>query len=306
MNQNEGKKRNSSALDQGFKEIMKDAYILSNLLIGWVDEFQDCTVDDVRRCLPTGPNGRRIIDMNTEYSSSRNGPVFMDKVFRVDIKEKNVKLIIGIEGQGNPNPGYHIENRAMYYVSRMISDQKGAVFDKDDYDGIEKVYSIWCILNPPKGKENTIIRYSLKGRYDKEYVAVSPIYGCDLAEIIIVNISAEYEARTPMGLLSTLFGRKVDAGELRRRLVKDYKIPEDESLLRSVNMMSKTLDEEVFDYHFDRGFQEGKDQGYQEGKVDLAVECVRSLMGEMNITADKAMDILRVPDDLREEVLSRL
>ena len=71
-------------------------------------------------------------------------------------------------------------------------------------------------------------------------------------------------------------------------------------------MMSKTLDEEVFDYHFDRGFQEDKDQGYQEGKVDLAVECVRNLMGEMNITADKAMDVLRVPDDLREEVLSRL
>ena len=301
-----GSAENINALDKGFKEIMSDSYILSNLLGDWVDEFHDSTPEEIRQCLPTIDGNRKIVDLNSEHSSVNNGSIFLDKVFRVDIKEKNVKLIIGIEGQGDPNPGYSLEDRALYYACRMISDQKGTVFDGDDYSDMQKVYSIWCVLDPPRKRNNTVIRYTLNGRYDEGYSSPLEIYDPDRMEIVFVNISDVYEANTSMGLMNTLFNKKVDDTERIKRLKEDYKIPENESLFRSVCDMSKTLDEQFRDYYLREGFNDGREQGSAETTINLTVELVHNLMSSYKIDADDAMDALKIPEDIREKIRDSL
>ena len=297
---------NVNALDQGFKELMSDSYILSNLLVGWLDEFKGYTPEEVRRCLPTVDDNRRIVDLNSEYASTKNGPIFLDKVFRVDIEEKNVRLIIGVEGQSDPYPGYPLENRALYYTARMISDQKGTVFDGDDYGGMQKVYSIWCILRPPKRRANMVIHHTMKGWYGTGLPMPMPEEDCDLMDVVFVYMSDEYEASTPMGLLNTLFHQDIDDEVRRKRLKEDYKIPENESLLRSVYDMSKTLDEQLFDYYrregMQIGVQQGVQQGHQQGVIESSVSHVRKLVETLDVDAESAMDLIGVPDDIREEV----
>lgn len=43
----------------------------------------------------------------------------------------------------------------------MISSQYGTVFTKSHYEKIQKVYSVWIGMNPPKERTNTITEYSL-------------------------------------------------------------------------------------------------------------------------------------------------
>ena len=43
----------------------------------------------------------------------------------------------------------------------MISSQYGTVFTKSHYEKIQKVYSVWICMNPPKERNNTITEYFL-------------------------------------------------------------------------------------------------------------------------------------------------
>jgi len=91
-------------------------------------------------------------------------------VFEINIPGKGKRtVIVGVEGQGDRNPGYILYNRATYYTSCMIVDQKGRYFDNDKYDDICKVMSIWVILNPRKEDKNTIVRYHTIGEYQTGY-----------------------------------------------------------------------------------------------------------------------------------------
>ncbi len=47
----------------------------------------------------------------------------------------------------------------------MISSQYGTVFTKSHYEKIQKVYSIWICMNPPKKRNNTITEYSLTEKH---------------------------------------------------------------------------------------------------------------------------------------------
>lgn len=76
-----------------------------------------------------------------------------------------IQLIINVEAQNDFYPGYPIIKRGIYYCARMISSQYGTVFTKSHYEKIQKVYSIWICMNPPKKRNNTITEYSLTEKH---------------------------------------------------------------------------------------------------------------------------------------------
>ena len=48
----------------------------------------------------------------------------------------------------NPSKlGYHIENRVIFYLSRMISAQKEVEFVNSNYDDLKAVRSIWICMD---------------------------------------------------------------------------------------------------------------------------------------------------------------
>ena len=77
---------------------------------------------------------------------------------------KTIKIIINIEAQKSTDPvklGYHLENRIIFYLSRLISSQKQKEFFHSEYDKIKKVYSIWICMDA-SNDEDSVNKISLK------------------------------------------------------------------------------------------------------------------------------------------------
>ena len=81
------------------------------------------------------------------------------------------QIIINVEAQKDEPNGYDILNRAIFYVSRMISSQKERDFSNSNYNDIKRVYSIWVCMNMPKNslehihlvKDSVVNSYTWKG-----------------------------------------------------------------------------------------------------------------------------------------------
>ena len=83
---------------------------------------------------------------------------------RIPGSRRRAEVIINIEAQRNYYPGYPLPKRGIYYGCRLISSQHGTVFVGEDYGKIQKVYSIWICLAPPKYRQNSITVYEMKQR----------------------------------------------------------------------------------------------------------------------------------------------
>ena len=86
------------------------------------------------------------------------GTIRFDIIFYVRMKDGLAQMIINIEIQKDQPKDYHLLNRSIYYVSRMISSQKDRDFEHSNYDDLKHVFSIWICLNMD---ENSLTRYYL-------------------------------------------------------------------------------------------------------------------------------------------------
>ena len=90
------------------------------------------------------------------------------------MKDGLSQIIINVEAQKDEQTGYEILNRAIFYVSRLISSQKERDFENSSYDDIKRVYSIWVCMNMEENsmshvhltKEDLIGSYEWKGNLD--------------------------------------------------------------------------------------------------------------------------------------------
>ena len=200
-----------SRYDRTAKKLLANKQILAQIMKGCVNEYSDCTVDDIvekyiEGTPEVGSVGVHVDDTNrpkkstdvikgsnNEDSTLTEGTLFYDVRFDAIApksadsaeQEEVIRLIINVEAQTKFKPGYPLTKRAIYYCSRMISAQHGPIFTKSEYGKIRKVYSIWICMKPPQYRENTITRYRLVEEYlvgeGKE-----PIRNYDLLSIIML------------------------------------------------------------------------------------------------------------------------
>ena len=101
----------------------------------------------------TDATGQRIVGLNTENAKINEGLVRFDIIFYVRmpsiVGRKNglSQIIVNIEAQKDEPTEYKILNRAIFYVSRLISSQKERDFVNTNYDDIKQVFSIWICMN---------------------------------------------------------------------------------------------------------------------------------------------------------------
>ena len=91
-----------------------------------------------------------------------------------------------MEAQKGEPTEYQILNRAIFYVSRLISSQKERDFENSAYDDIKRIYSIWVCLNR---EENSLAHIHL---------AKDDLLGCeewkgklDLFNIVMIGLSKD-------------------------------------------------------------------------------------------------------------------
>ena len=68
--------------------------------------------------------GLRIVGINTENAEINEGMVRFDIIFYVRMKNGLFQIIVNIEAQKDEPSEYKILNRAIFYVSRLVSSQK--------------------------------------------------------------------------------------------------------------------------------------------------------------------------------------
>jgi hypothetical protein len=159
--------------DESAKRILSHKRILAHILVKTIDEFKGMNPKDVVKYIEGEPKvgivpiepgltnraqsaeaGERVVGINTENEEINEGMVRFDIIFYVRMKDGLTQIIVNIEAQRKEPTDYGILNRAIFYVSRMVSSQKGRDFEKSNYDDIKRVVSIWICMNMPEHSMN--------------------------------------------------------------------------------------------------------------------------------------------------------
>ncbi len=181
-------------------------------------------------------NGRRIVGMNTENAEINEGLVRFDIIFYVRMKDGISQVIVNVEAQKDEPLGYHILNRAVFYVSRLISSQKERDFVNTNYNDIKRVFSIWICMGT---RENCMDYIHLSD--DKligDYLWKGKL---DLLNIVLIGIANElpehddkYELHR---LLGALLSKQLTSDEKLNIIETEYDISEESSLRKDVKVM---------------------------------------------------------------------
>ena len=305
MNKEDRNRKSRAAMDQGFKAVIHDSDILSWIIRNNVDEFMGRSIDEIKSCLKIGEDGRTVIGRDSEYDSPVHGKVVTDSIFdvRVPGTDDEVSIIINVEGQNDPNPGYPLGKRAEYYMARMVSSQKGVDFKNDEYGRLRKVYSIWCILRPRSDDRNTVVRYRMR----PENIIGSPknVFVLDTFNILVINIGG-YDDSLPdaLALPAVLFSQ-MDEKE-REDVMKDrFNIILDDFLKEEVKNVI-TLDEDTYNHGYREGKAEGKAEGMVEGAFNNAIDTAVRLVNERGWSLEDALSFVDVPGEMRDDLESEI
>ena len=315
MRDDEYRLETETRLDGAFKSLMSNSSILSNMLEPLIDDFRGKDVEYIRKCLPVVEGNRTIVKLDSEFGTMGKAPVRLDNVFEVKVPgSESIAVIIDLEGQSDNNPGYRIENRALYYASCMIQAQKGRYFENDDYDKIRKVMSIWVMMNPVMKDKNTIQTHSFSSQYLDIFRNEGNIRPLDLMEIVIINIGDSNDLpNTMMGLMNTLFSRGLTASERVKVLKDTYNIKEADVLLGNLEDISMNLEEGFHNSWKREGVQEALDSGMvvsreefiaaKQSRMNVAVKMVKYLISK-GFSIDESLE--PVDEDLRDSVREKI
>ena len=240
--------------DNSAKRLIAHKIILARILVKTVEEFKGMDPIEVAALIeglpyisavPVEPgltnavhfqNGQRLVGFNTENQELNEGLVRFDIVFYVRMKDGLSQIIINVEAQKDEPGEYEILNRAVFYVSRLISSQKERDFENSSYDDIKCVYSIWICMNMEEStmshihltKEDLIGSYEWKGNLD-------------LLNIIMIGLAKELpehdETYELHRLLGALLSRELTVDEKLDIIGKEYDIPLEENFRKDMSTM---------------------------------------------------------------------
>ena len=301
--------------DNSAKRLIAHKIILARILVKTVEEFKGMDPIEVAALIeglpyisavPVEPgltnavhfqNGKRIVGFNTENQELNEGLVRFDIVFYVRMKDGLSQIIINVEAQKDEPSDYKILNRAVFYVSRLISSQKEKDFENSSYDDIKCVYSIWICMNMEENtmshihltKEDMIGSYEWKGNLD-------------LLNIIMIGLAKELpehdETYELHRLLGALLSRELTVDEKLDIIGNEYDIPLEENFRKDMSTMcnlSQGVKEEGIAIGRREGLEEGRREGYAEGEAGLIMTMYKNgLLPEQIASAtDKTVEEIK-------------
>ena len=247
--------------DTRVKRLLAQKSILAHILVKTVDEFKGMKPEDVVKYIEGEPSisvvpvepglanmektdaaGQRIVGLNTENAEINEGLVRFDIIFYVRmpsiVGRKNglSQIIVNIEAQKDEPTEYKILNRAIFYVSRLISSQKERDFVNTNYDDIKQVFSIWICMNMDDNslshihltKDEMLKPCNWKGNFD-------------LLNIVLIGITNEIPEHDEKYEMHRLIGTLL-SGELKEQekldiIEHEYNIPISQEFREDVRIM---------------------------------------------------------------------
>ena len=297
--------------DNSAKRLIAHKIILARILVKTVEEFKGMDPIEVAALIeglpyisavPVEPgltnavhfqNGQRLVGFNTENQELNEGLVRFDIVFYVRMKDGLSQIIINVEAQKDEPGEYEILNRAVFYVSRLISSQKERDFENSSYDDIKSVYSIWICMNMEENtmshihltKEDLIGSYEWKGNLD-------------LLNIIMIGLAKELpehdETYELHRLLGALLSRELTIDEKLDIIGNEYDIPLEENFRKDMSTMCN-LSQGVKEEGIAIGRREGLEEGRREGHAELITKMYKNGLSIEQIASatDKTVEEVR-------------
>jgi len=301
--------------DQKAKRLLGNKIILAHILVKTIDEFKGMNPKDVVShiegepfisVVPVEPgltnvekkpsddgleNGQRIVGLNTENAEINEGLIRFDIIFYVRTKDGISQVIVNLEAQKDEPTSYYLLNRAVFYVSRLISSQKERDFVKTNYNDIKRVFSIWVCMNMD-GNSMDYVHLT-----DDKLLGSYPWKGgLDLLNIVLIGIANElpehddkYELHR---LLSTLLSMELSVDEKLGIMEKEYRIPLDDKIREDVSEMcnlSQGIREKVKDNTLAEVIMNMHRKGYTSEQI---AEIVEKSVSEVEAVIQKREPVL--------------
>ena len=247
--------------DTRVKRLLAQKSILAHILVKTVDEFKGMKPEDVVKYIEGEPSisvvpvepglanmektdatGQRIVGFNTENAEINEGLVRFDIIFYVrmpsvdDTKNGLSQIIVNIEAQKDEPTEYKILNRAIFYVSRLISSQKERDFVNTNYDDIKQVFSIWICMNMD---DNSLSHIHLTK--DEMLKPCNWKGNLDLLNIVLIGITneiPEHDEKYEMHrLIGALLSSELKEQEKLDIIEHEYNIPISQEFREDVSIM---------------------------------------------------------------------
>ena len=285
------------------KRVLGNIPLLAPITKYTVKELKDFSIPMIEQCIDAdsiqisqvfvepGLTNRKIVNDELESKVPGEGRAIFDIRFTITLSDgSRTKIIIHIEAQQKSNPGYSLLNRGIFYAARLISAQLSVEFtndgsDKEQYDNIKKVYSIWVCMDCPEDKKDSIINYSFEPHIiyqgnDK----LQPYKNCDLMNITFIHLSGKPDQshHQLISMLDVLLA-KIDAETKIKKLQEEHNLP-----------MTIKLEKEMTDMcNLSSGIREESfHDGFLNGEHNTNIKNIRNLMHTQNWSAEKAMSAL--------------
>ena len=181
-------------------------------------------------------SGQRVKGLNSENVEANEGLIRFDIIFYVRLKNGLSQIIVNVEAQKDEPVSYNILNRAIFYVSRLISSQKERDFVNTNYDDIKQVFSIWVCMNMEK---NSLSHFHLKK--DEMLEPYDWKGNADLLNIVMIGVTNELPERDEKyelhRLIGALLSDRLRENEKLDIIEKEYKIPLSNDFRKEVDTM---------------------------------------------------------------------
>ena len=241
--------------DTHVKRLLAQKSILAHILVKTIDEFKGMKPEDVVKYIEGEPSisvvpvepglanmektdatGQRIVGLNTENAKINEGLVRFDIIFYVRMKNGLSQIIVNIEAQKDEPTEYKILNRAIFYVSRLISSQKERDFVNTNYDDIKQVFSIWICMNMD---DNSLSHIHLTK--DELLKPCNWKGNLDLLNIVLIGITneiPEHDEKYEMHrLIGALLSSELKEQEKLDIIEHEYNIPISQEFREDVRIM---------------------------------------------------------------------
>ena len=241
--------------DTRVKRLLAQKSILAHILVKTVDEFKGMKPEDVVKYIEGEPSisvvpvepglanmekpdaaGQRIVGLNTENAEINEGLVRFDIIFYVRMKNGLSQIIVNIEAQKDEPTEYKILDRAIFYVSRLISSQKERDFVNTNYDDIKQVFSIWICMNMD---DNSLSHIHLTK--DELLKPCNWKGNLDLLNIVLIGITneiPEHDEKYEMHrLIGALLSSELKEQEKLDIIEHEYNIPISQEFREDVRIM---------------------------------------------------------------------
>ena len=291
--------KEDTLVDEELKDRLMNKEILAYIASQFVDDF---AMMGWRQVLPylEDPLSFGVNRGDRERSDREHGSIRYDILVRLRSpkgKDKRIGVLLNIEGQNEVRSYEAVKRRMLYYTCRLVSEQKEDVFTNDRYEDLAEVVSVWIFLRPAEKDQGRVVEWSMAGRQLSDLDESDTRWKGGLKGLKVVAVCVpdqkHVQSKTVADLLGVYLDPGLSPGERSEKLRDDW----------DVHLPPQTEE--------DTGMFEGAGrslwkEGVQKGKEENLLENIQSLVEQLHLSPEQAMDALDIPPEERDRIREKL